>query len=108
MRSIFNRGALMAIDGNYNMSIDSPMGKLDVKLVLKTSGNAVSGKAESVFIEGEFTGQLNGDQVACEGTVNSPMGKMKLSFNGEIKGDDFNGKVKAGAFGTFPFKGKKV
>jgi hypothetical protein len=40
--------------------------------------------------------------------VNGPLGKMDLSFNGKIKGDDFTGNVKAGMFGAYPFKGRKI
>ena len=39
--------------------------------------------------------------------IDGPMGKMKLSFKGAIKGNDFSGEVNTGFFGTYPFKGKK-
>ena len=33
----------MAVNGTYNIEIESQMGKRSVKLVLKTDGNALSG-----------------------------------------------------------------
>lgn len=99
----------MAIDGNYNITIDSPMGNIEVKLALKATGNVLSGSADSTFGgKNEFTGKVNGDEVSWGSAIDGPMGKMKLSFKGAIKGSDFSGEVNTGAFGTYPFKGKKV
>jgi len=98
----------MAIDGNYNVAIDSPMGKLEVKLALTAKGNVLNGTADSSLGKTAFTGKANGDEVAWDSEINGPMGKMKLSFKGTIKGNDFSGEVNTGAFGTYPFKGKKV
>ena len=37
----------MAIDGTYNVEIDTPMGKQESKLTLKTDGDKVSGSMDS-------------------------------------------------------------
>jgi hypothetical protein len=98
----------MAIDGTYKIEIDSPMGTQEVKLVFKTKGTVLSGSSESSFGPTNFTGKVNGDEVSWDSETNGPMGKMQLSFTGKIKGNDFSGEVKAGMFGTYPFKGKKI
>jgi hypothetical protein len=98
----------MAIDGTYIIEIDSPMGTQEVKLTLKAEGATLSGSSESSFGQTTFTGTVDGSKVAWNSEINGPIGKMELSFTGQISGDDFTGEVKAGMFGTYPFKGKRV
>ena len=98
----------MAIDGNYNITIDSPMGKMEVKLALTAKGNVLNGTSDSTLGKAAFTGKVNGDEVSWDSAIDGPMGNMKLSFKGTIKGSDFSGEVNTGSFGTYPFKGKKV
>jgi hypothetical protein len=98
----------MAIDGNYKIEIDSPMGTQEVKLTFKAKGAVLEGSSESSFGPSKFTGKVKGDEVTWDSETNGPMGKMEISFTGKIKGNDFSGEVKAGMFGTYPFKGKRV
>ena len=39
----------MAIDGTYKIEIDTPMGKQEATLTLKTAGDKLSGTAESAY-----------------------------------------------------------
>jgi hypothetical protein len=98
----------MAIDGTYKIEIDTPMGTLETKLTFKVTGAALNGSSESSLGHTEFTGKVNGNELTWDSEINGPMGKMQLSFKGKIEGDDFTGEVKAGMFGTYPFKGKKI
>ena len=56
----------MAIDGNYNIAIDSPMGKMEVKLALTARGNVLNGTSDSSLGEAVFTGEVNGDEVSWD------------------------------------------
>jgi hypothetical protein len=98
----------MAIDGTYKIEIDTPMGKQEATLTLKASGDKLSGTAESMMGKNDFTGTVNGNDVAWNMDINSPMGQMKLEYSGKITGNDIAGEVKAGNFGSSPFKGKRV
>jgi hypothetical protein len=98
----------MAINGTYKIEIDSPMGTQEVKLTLKAQGTTFTGSSDSSFGQNKFTGKVDGDRVTWDSEMNGPMGKMELTFTGKITGDDFSGEVKAGVFGTYPFKGKRV
>jgi hypothetical protein len=100
--------ASMAIDGIYKIEIESPMGIQEVKLTFKAKGAVLEGSSDSTFGPSKFTGKVKGNEVSWDSETNGPMGKMKLSFTGKITGNDFNGEVKAGMFGTYPFKGKKI
>lgn len=99
----------MAIDGTYDVQIDTPMGVQSMKLTLKTDGDALSGSVESQMGTSEFSGgAVNGDEVTWQMKINSPMGEMDLEYKGKVTGDDIAGEVKAGNFGTTSFKGKRA
>ena len=98
----------MAIDGTYKIEIDTPMGKQEATLNLKTDGDKLSGTTESAFGKTDFTGTVKGGTVAWSMEISSPMGNMKLDYSGKVSGNDISGSVKAGDFGSSPFKGKKV
>ena len=98
----------MAIDGNFRIVIESPMGPAAVKLNLKANGGVLEGSSESSYGKSAFTGKVNGNEVSWESDVNGPIGKMHMTFKGIVNGDDFNGDVKADDFGTYPFKGKRI
>jgi hypothetical protein len=100
----------MAVDGNYSIEIDTPMGKQTAKLILKTDGSALSGSVESqIGGLNEFSGgRVNGNDVAWSMELNSPMGKIDLDYKGTVAGDDISGEVKVGNIGSSPFKGKRI
>jgi hypothetical protein len=99
----------MAVDGTYKIEIDTPMGKQEAKLTLKSAGAKLSGAMESSFGTTSFSdGTVKGNEVSWNTEISSPMGKMELTYKGKVTGNDISGEVKAGDFGTSPFKGKKV
>jgi len=99
----------MAVDGNYKIEIDTPMGKQESTLTLKTAGDKLSGTMESMFGKIDFSGgTVKGDAIAWNMEISSPMGNMKLEYSGKVSGSEISGQVKAGDFGTSPFKGKRV
>ncbi len=99
----------MAIDGTYNVEIETPMGKQEAQLTLKADGDALSGSMGSPMGTLEFSGgKVSGDNVSWEMEISSPMGKMNLEYKLKISGDDVSGEVKAGDFGTSPLKGKRA
>ncbi len=99
----------MAIDGTYNIEVDTPMGKQSVKLTMKTDGSTLSGTMESSFGTNEFSGgAVDGDKVTWSMEISSPMGKMELEYQGKVTGDEISGEMKAGNFGSSPFKGVRA
>ena len=100
----------MAIDGTYDVQVDTPMGAQPAKLTLKTEGDSLSGSMFSGMVgTAEFSGgTVNGDEVTWQMKVNSPMGELDLEYTGKVTGDDISGEVKAGNFGSSPFNGKRV
>ena len=99
----------MAIDGTYEVQVDTPLGVQSVKLTLKTDGDSLSGSVESQMGSAEFSGgKVNGDEVTCRMKTDSPLGELDLEYKGKITGDDIIGEVNTGIFGSMSFKGKRV
>ena len=99
----------MAIDGTYSIEIDTPMGKQSAMLTLKANGSALGGTMEGPMGSSEFSGgMVNGDEIAWSMEINTPMGKINLEYRGKVTGDEISGEVKAGDFGSSPFKGARA
>jgi len=99
----------MAIDGTYNIEIETPMGNRPGKLTLKTKGKELSGSLAAEEGQQSFTsGTVSGNEFAFSTEVTTPMGSIKLGFKGKVTGNEISGQVQAGDFGSSPFKGKKA
>jgi hypothetical protein len=100
----------MVIDGTYNITVDTPLGKQTAKLILNTNGNILSGSIEAeIGGLNEFSGStVNGNEVTWNMVLNSPIGQINVECKGTIVGDEISGEVKAGDFGTMSFKGKRA
>jgi hypothetical protein len=98
----------MAIDGTYNITIDTPMGTRPGKLTLKTDAGSLSGSLSAEGNENAFKdGMVSGNNFTFSTQISTPMGQFTLGFKGTVNGDDISGQVQAGDFGSFPFKGNR-
>ena len=97
----------MAVDGTWNITVNSPMGAQKSTLTLKTSGGTLTGTAAGAQGSQELqNGKVDGNNVSWDISITTPM-PMTLSFSGAVDGDKISGNVKAGAFGSFPFSGTR-
>jgi len=98
----------MALNGNWNLTMNSPMGPRPVTANFKTDGNTISGEFTGAQGSAPVTGTANGNEVAFAATVAGPMGQMELKFTGTVDGDSISGTVQFGAFGSGTFTGNKA
>ena len=98
----------MAVDGNWNIVMSTPMGDRNATLTLKNSGGALTGTqaAEGNSID-IFDGQANGDDVSWKVSITSPM-PLTLDFTGKVSGDLISGEMGIGPMGSFPFTGTRA
>jgi hypothetical protein len=75
-------------------------------LTFKAGGAVLGGSSEISYGKSNFIGEVKGDGVSWDTEANSPVEKTQFSFTGKLKGNDFTGEMKAGNFGTYPFKSK--
>jgi hypothetical protein len=94
----------MAIDGTWNLTMDTPMGERASTLVLKAAGGALEGTQSA---EGQtaniFEGTVSGNTVGWKVSITQPM-PLTLDFSGTVDGDAMTGTVQLGMFGSAPFR----
>ncbi len=98
----------MAIDGNWNVTMQSPMGARQVKAELAAAGGALSGTFTGDQGSAPIAGTIDGNAVAFAATIAGPMGQIELKFAGTLDGDSMSGSVQFGAFGSGTFTGSKA
>lgn len=98
----------MAVDGKWEIVINSPMGAQKATLELATSGASLTGSQTAAQGSGPLeNGKVDGAAVSWSAKITSPM-PLTLDFSGTVEGDKMSGSVKAGAFGSFPFAGSRL
>ena len=98
----------MSVDGTYNLTINTPMGKQEGKLTVAADGGALNGTMEQGGNSVEIAnGTVDGNNVTWEAGITTPM-PMTLKFAGTVDGDKISGEVELGAFGKAAFEGTKA
>ena len=98
----------MAVDGNWTITLSTPLGDREATLVLKSNGNTLTGKQAADGNEADIVdGTVNGNDVAWKASITNPM-PLTLAFSGKVDGDSISGDVSIGPMGSFPFKGKRA
>lgn len=98
----------MAVDGNWNLTMTTPMGERSATLSLTSAGSTLTGMQAAEGNTAEiFDGTVNGDDVAWKVSITSPM-PLTLAFTGKVSGDDISGEMGIGPMGSFPFTGKRA
>ena len=88
----------MAVDGNWNIVMTTPMGERKATLNVKSAGGTLTGTQGADGNSGEiFDGTVNGDDVA-----------WTLEFTGKVSGDSMSGEMGIGPMGSFPFTGTRA
>jgi hypothetical protein len=98
----------MAVDGNWNLTMTTPMGERKATLSLKNSGGMLTGAQGADGNSAEiFDGTANGDDLAWKVSITNPM-PLTLEFTGKVSGDSLSGEMSIGPMGSFPFTGTRA
>jgi hypothetical protein len=98
----------MAVDGNWNLVMSTPMGERNATLSLKSSGGTLTGTQGAEGNSTEiFDGTVSGDDVAWKVSITNPM-PLTLAFTGKVAGDAMSGEMGIGMMGSFPFTGGRA
>jgi hypothetical protein len=98
----------MAVDGNWNLVMSTPMGERKASLSIKAAGGALTGTQGADGNSTEiFDGTVSGDNVAWKVSITNPM-PLTLSFSGAVSGDSMSGEMGIGPMGSFPFTGSRA
>ena len=98
----------MGIEGNWKITVKTPMGDQGSTLALAVDGDTLTGTQTSPFETTVVTdGVVNGDAATWKTKITSPF-TMDLEVSAVVDGDNISGKVKAGMFGESPFTGSRA
>ena len=98
----------MAVDGKWEIVINSPLGAQKAQLDIATNGSDLTGTQQAAQGSGPLeNGKVEGNTVSWSAKISSPM-PLTLDFTGTVDGDKLSGSVKAGSFGSFPFTGNRT
>jgi hypothetical protein len=98
----------MAVDGNWNLTMTTPMGERKATLSLASSGGTLTGTQGAEGNSTEiFDGSVNGDNVTWKVSITNPM-PLTLEFTGKVSGDGISGEMGIGPMGSFPFTGTRA
>src|ERR1700761_7495404 len=96
------------IDGNWKVTVNSPMGAQEITVALKTDGGAVTGTLSGAMGSTEIkNGKVDGDNVTFDATITEPF-SIQISVTATVAGDAMTGQVKTQGFGAFPMKGARA
>ena len=100
--------ALVSVDGNWNVTVNSPMGAQKNAFELKAEGGVLMGSGTGPQGSTPIAnGKIDGDNVCWDFPVKVPM-PMTLTFSGTVDGNKLSGSVQAGPFGSFAFLGERA
>lgn len=97
----------MSADGNWKVTINTPMGARTMNVNIATSGDTFTGKVDSEMGTQEVQGKVDGDTLTWSTDITNPM-PMKLDFTAKVEGDKMTGNCKLGMFGNASLTGERV
>jgi hypothetical protein len=97
----------MSADGNWKVTINTPMGARTMNVNIATSGDSFTGKVDSEMGSQEVQGKVDGDTLTWSTDITNPM-PMKLDFSAKVEGDKMSGNVKLGMFGNAALTGERA
>ena len=97
----------MSADGNWKITINTPMGARTVNATINTSGDTFTGTTASEMGSQDISGKVNGNNLTWSFDITNPM-PMKLEFDANVDGDKMTGNVKLGMFGNAALTGERV
>lgn len=97
----------MSADGNWKITINSPMGAQTLDASITTNGDTFTGTAKGAMGENAIEGKVAGDVLTWSAAITQPM-PMTLEFTATVSGDSMSGSVKLGAFGSAPLTGVRA
>jgi hypothetical protein len=98
----------MAVDGNWNLVMSTPMGERKATLSLKSADGTLTGTQGAEGNSTEiFDGSAKGDDVAWKVSITNPM-PLTLEFSGKVSGNSMSGEMGIGPMGSFSFTGTRA
>lgn len=98
---------MAAVDGDWDVTIKSPMGDQKSVFTVNSDGSSFSGKMAGALGSMDVRdGAVDGNTLTWKMDMTVPM-PMTLEGTATVDGDSISGDVKAGAFGSMALSGSR-
>jgi hypothetical protein len=101
-------GAQGTLEGDWELTIDTPQDTTKVSLSLAQAGEKLTGKLSSRMGSVPVTGTATGGALDLTAVIDFQGNNLQLGVVGKTEGEGLSGTVKFGDFGEFPFTGKRA
>jgi hypothetical protein len=98
----------VAIDGKWNMSLESPQGPMSIMVTLKLDGTKVTGTLSSQMGETPLEGQYVDGVLNFGITFDGGGGSMQISFAGKLTDENTLAGSLSGPMGDIPWSAVRV
>ena len=96
------------IDGDWDVTVNSPMGAQKIKVTAKAEGSTLTGSLSGAMGSTPISnGTSNGDDFSFDAQITEPFA-VSITVTGTVEGDELKGVVKTQGFGSFPMKGVRA
>lgn len=97
------------LTGTWILTTESPMGAQDSEMIVRQSGERLSGTITTQMGEMNYTGTLtNGKEVAFGFTIDAQGMSLQIDYEGVlVEGDTITGTAKLGDFGEGSFTARR-
>jgi hypothetical protein len=98
---------MAAVDGDWEVTVKSPMGDQKSVLTINSNGDSFTGKMQGSLGSMDIAnGSVNGNTLSWKMDMTVPM-PMTLEGEATIDGDTLTGTIKAGPFGSMAMSGTR-
>ena len=96
------------MDGIYEIKLNTPMGPMNGKVMLKTNGENIEGVLEIMGMKNSLNGgKVKGNQCYFKGNIKNNALSIEYEIMGQLTGNILNIYAKTN-MGEFKLQGKKV
>ena len=96
------------MDGIYDIKLNTPMGAMNGKVMLKTNGENIEGVLEIMGMKNSLNGgKVKGNQCYFKGNIKNNALSIEYEIMGQLTGNVLNIYAKTN-MGEFKLQGKKV
>lgn len=97
----------MSVEGTWNLSISTPIGKIKVAVELREQDGILTGTAHGAGEEVPLSDiTLDGDRLTWKQSITKPM-RLNLAFDVTVDGDTLQGTSKAGRLASSKVTGER-
>jgi hypothetical protein len=91
------------LSGRWQLTTTSKVGSQDAQLIVRQSGDTLSGTVVSAMGEVPYSGRVDGSAVTFQFTLHVAGRELKINYFGQVDGDTMQGSTSFDAFGQGTF-----